>query len=207
MVVTRIDEYKKGRYKVQLDSGQEFVLYRGELRKYHIELDVELSDEIVESIIHEVLPRRAKLRAMNLLMKRRMTENELRTKLKNGEYSEDIINEAMDYIASYGYINDTDYAYDYISYNKDHKSMKRIEYDMINKGIDKQTIRAAIESINDSNDPIDESAQIIKLLEKKKYNSETSTYEEKRKIYAFLCRKGFSPESVKHAMHVLDITS
>lgn len=207
MVVTRIDEYKKGRYKIQLDSGQEFVLYRGELRKYRIELDVELSDEIVESIIHEVLPRRAKLRAMNLLMKRRMTENELRTKLKNGEYSEDIINEAMDYIASYGYINDTDYAYDYISYNKDHKSMKRIEYDLINKGIDKQTIRAAIESINDSNDPIDESAQIIKLLEKKKYNSETSTYKEKRKIYAFLCRKGFSPESVKHAMHVLDITS
>ena len=147
MVVTRIDEYKKGRYKIQLDSGQEFVLYRGELRKYRIELDVELSDEVVESIIHEVLPRRAKLRAMNLLMKRRMTENELRTKLKNGEYSEDIINEAMDYIASYGYINDTDYAYDYISYNKDHKSMKRIEYDLINKGIDKVSLGAYVGNI------------------------------------------------------------
>ena len=54
----------------------------------------------------DVLLKRAKLRCMNLLKSRDYTEYQLRMKLRQGVYPEDIIDAAVAYVASYGYVND-----------------------------------------------------------------------------------------------------
>ena len=68
--------------------------------------------------MQEVLPKRAKLRAMNLLQGREYTTSQLRTKLQQGYYPPEIIEQAIEYVAGFHYIDDLRYAVDYITYHE-----------------------------------------------------------------------------------------
>ena len=56
--------------------------------------------------MQEVLPKRAKLRAMNLLQGREYTTSQLRTKLQQGYYPPEIIEQAIEYEAGFHYKDD-----------------------------------------------------------------------------------------------------
>ena len=95
MLVTQVTELSKSRSKVYIDQEFAFVLYKGELRLYHIKEGQQLSEEDYRTIMQEVLPKRAKLRAMNLLQGREYTTAQLRTKLQQGFYPTEIIEQAI----------------------------------------------------------------------------------------------------------------
>ena len=135
MRVTRIEELSRSRYKVYVDDSFAFVLYKGELRLYHIKEGEELRTEDYRTIMQEVLPKRAKLRAMNLLQGREYTTSQLRTKLQQGYYPPEIIEQAIEYVAGFHYIDDLRYAVDYITYHENSRSRRRIEQDLQGKGI------------------------------------------------------------------------
>ena len=86
MVVTQIIELSKSRSKIYIDQEFAFVLYKGELRLYHVREGQEITEKDYRSIMEEVLPKRAKLRAMNLLQAREYTTDQLRRKLEQGLY-------------------------------------------------------------------------------------------------------------------------
>ena len=67
MIVTRVEAVTKTKYKVYVDGQFAFILYKGELSRFHIAEDQELSQESYEKIRTEVILKRAKLRAMHLL--------------------------------------------------------------------------------------------------------------------------------------------
>ena len=112
MLVTQVTELSKSRSKVYIDQEFAFVLYKGELRLYHIKEGQQLSEEDYRTIMQEVLPKRAKLRAMNLLQGREYTTAQLRTKLQQGFYPTEIIEQAIAYVAGFHYIDDLRYAVD-----------------------------------------------------------------------------------------------
>lgn len=205
MIVTEILAITKSRYKVALEGNIQFVLYKGELNRYHIKQGEEVSDEAFQNIFHEILPKRAKLRCMNLLKSRDYTRKQLEDKLKQGGYPPDIINEALSYVESYGYIDDERYARNFIEYNISSKSRTRIGNDLMKKGIGKELIRKAFDELEDIGVEIDEEDMIHKLLLKKNYNAQTATSDERRKMFAFLYRKGFHSDTICRAL-LLDIT-
>ena len=125
MLVTQVTELSKSRSKVYIDQEFAFVLYKGELRLYHIKEGQQLSEEDHRTIMQEVLPKRAKLRAMNLLQGREYTTAQLRTKLQQGFYPAEIIEQAIAYVAGFHYIDDLRYAVDYITYHEDSRSKRR----------------------------------------------------------------------------------
>lgn len=139
----------------------------------------------------EALLKRAKLRCLHLLEKMDRTEYQLRTKLKQSRqnYSEEIIEQAIAYVKSYGYVDDMSYACQYIRLRQESRSKKQIEWDLMKKGIDKEVISMAFQEST----PVDERKLIGKLLEKKKANPSQMDRKEKQKLYGFLMRKGFSP--------------
>ena len=67
MRVTKIEELSKARCKIFIEQEFAFVLYKGELRLYRIREDEEITQADYQEIMEKVLPKRAKLRAMNLL--------------------------------------------------------------------------------------------------------------------------------------------
>jgi len=202
MRVTQIVELSKSRSKIYIEQEFAFVLYKGELRLYHVKEDEELAEEDYRIIMQEVLPKRAKLRAMNLLKSREYTTAQLRAKLKQGFYPDAVIEEALEYVASFHYTDDLRYAIDFMTYNVKSKSRKRIEQDLQNKGISGEIIGKAWLAWQEQGGEQDEQAMIAELLEKKNFNPETADYKEKQKIYAFLMRKGFSAELICRSMNV-----
>lgn len=196
MIITGIQEVTKAKVKVFIDSEFAFVLYKGELRTYGICEERELSEETYRVIVDEVLTKRAKLRCMYLLKSRDYTKHGLMEKLRKEYYSEDIIEKALAYVISYGYVDDERYARAYINYAGKSKSRKQIEFDLMKKGVAKDDIAAAFDELEESEDLVSEESLIRALLVKKHYKNEDATTEERRKIIGFLYRKGFSLDKI-----------
>lgn len=205
MIVKEIEAVNKARYRVVLDENTAFVLYKGELNRFSIKQGEELSDEVYNDIFNNILPKRAKLRCMNLLKNRDYTRKQLEDKLRQGGYPKEIIDCAVDYVESYGYIDDERYARAFIEYNMKNKSRKRIETDLMKKGIGKDIINRVFDGLNSDGFEMDEAVMINKLLVKKNYHAQLATVDEKRKMFAFLYRKGFNCDIIRRAL-LLDIT-
>ena len=198
MIISEIKELDKKRVKVYIDNEFAFVLYKGELRDYIIKEGQELSEANYQEIMDVVLPKRCKLRAMNLLQKKDYTEKQLHDKLSEGLYPREIIVDAIHYVKAYHYLDDERYARDYIAYHMSIRSKNRIIQDLLGKGISKDIFMPVEE---DSDVELD---QIKKLLIKKHYDPELTEYKEKQKIMAFLLRKGFQMSDIRRAMDLYD---
>ncbi len=196
MTVTDIVEVSKTKVEVRVDDEIRFALYKSELRRFAIRKDSEISRETYDMIMDEVLLKRAKLRCMNLLKSRDYTECQLVTKLKQGLYPEGIIDAALAYVISYGYVDDIRYAGSYIRYAGQSRSRRQIENDLIRKGVSAEDIRQAYEQCAEEDGVTAEEELISRLLEKKHFDRQNATYEESRKMVSFLYRKGFSLDKI-----------
>ncbi|MFI3213272.1 MAG: regulatory protein RecX [Eubacteriales bacterium] len=200
MVITEVIELSKSRSKVYLDGEFAFVLYKGELRTFHIKEGNTLSQEDYIEIMEIILTKRAKLRAMNLLTARPYTEFQLRKKLQDGFYPEEIIDCAINYVKSYHYIDDEQYARQYIAYKLPTASKKKIEMDLYQKGISKECMKQVFEELDGEETKEQELVLIQKLLEKKRYVAGETDAKETARIFGFLMRKGFKSEDIRQAM-------
>lgn len=201
MTVTQIEPVSGTKSAVYIDGEFAFVLYKGELRKYGISTEKDLPLSCYEEITGEVLPKRAKLRCMNLLTQRPYTRKQLQEKLQQARYPEDIIETALAYVESFGYVDDAAYAVSYVEDNLDRKSIRRITEELARKGIDRAIIEDAVSRVEERDGASNEDAMIRELLRKKNYDPQTADYKEKNRIQAFLYRKGFSPDKIRRAMN------
>jgi len=206
MTVTKITEISRSRMQITIDEEFAFVLYKGELRLYHLQEGEEISEEVYHEITETVLPKRAKLRAMNLLKTKAYTVKQLTDKLKEGGYPDEIAKEAIDYVTSFGYLDDRMYASDYIEYHKEKKSRAKIFNSLMQKGISREIIADVWEENAGEEAKKLEQEQILSLMKKKNFDPSKATYEEKQKFSAFLYRKGFQIDTIRCAL-LLDITS
>lgn len=201
MQVTRIEELSKSRSKIYLEQEFAFALYKGELRRYHVKEGEELPRGDYEAIMNEVLPKRARLRAMNLLMHRAYTTSQLRAKLRQGLYPEPVVEAALEYVASFHYTDDLRYALDYISGCADSRSRRRIEQDLLGKGIPGDILESAWRKWEEQGGGQDEERMIRELLRKRGFAPDTADFKEVGRQFAFLTRKGFSGESIRKVLH------
>lgn len=200
MTVTDIVEVSKSKAKILTDNETVFVLYKSEIRKLDLAKGKAVSEECFHYIMEELLVKRARLRCLNLLKSRDYTRYQLTVKLRQGLYPETVIENAISYVASYHYIDDLRYAQSYIKYAGTAKSKKQIVYDLKNKGVSKQDIEHAYMQCEKNNISADETEIIEKILKKKRYQKELSTFEERQKMMAFLYQKGFAWENISKAV-------
>jgi regulatory protein len=200
MKVTQIEEVSKSRVRIYVEDEFAFVLYKGELRSFHIREGEEIEQECYEEILTKLLPKRAKLRAMNLLKTREYTVKQLQDKLKMGGYPENVIEEALAYVASFHYTDDLRYAVSFIEGHSDNRSRRRIEQDLLRRGIDRSTLEKAWLQWEEQGGDQDEQKMIQALLAKKGFASDKANLKERQRMYGFLMRKGFSGEQVRRAV-------
>ena len=199
MQITDIKSVSKTKFKVYLDGQFAFTLYKGELFRYRIQEDGELSEEVYQEIREKVVVKRAKLRAMHLLNDMDRTESQLRTKLLNGDYPADITDEAIAYVKSFGYINDESYIRRFIESRKNSKSKKEIYALLMKKGVDMERVREILSEYYSAEDSLN---AIRDLLRKKRYDPKSATDQEMRKIYGYLARKGFGYEDIRQVIQI-----
>ncbi len=197
MTVTGIEAATKTKYRVFIDGQFAFMLYKGELSRFHLKEGEDIDDALFQEIRREVVLKRAKSRALHLLADRARTEEELRKKLTGDEYPEDIVESAIDYVKSYGYINDQAYARDYIDSRKGKRSRRELYYQLLEKGLDKTLIQ---EALDEGYVEQDADAAIRSLMRRRGYDPETADDTEKQRFMAYLMRKGFTYEDVRKVL-------
>lgn len=131
---------------------------------------------------------KARLKALNLLERMDRTEAQLREKLLKAEFEPGIVEQAMEYVKSFGYLDDERYVKNYIEYRRDQKSRRQLEQELqFRKGVSRELIQKVYEEL----EPSDEKMLIRRQLEKKHYDPSVRDEKQRQKLIAALLRKGF----------------
>ncbi len=194
--VTEYEPLGKGKLRVRFDNGTELSLYRREAGRMKLGPQVWISEEAYQTLIHEVVGKRAKKRIMHLLEQMDRTEYQLRDKLAQGGYPAECIDDAVAYVKEYHYLDDFRYACNYIRYGQEKQSRRQLTCKLAQKGVDRDVIERAL----DKEYAADESAQIRKLLEKKHYIPEPADSRQFQRTYQYLIRRGFKSSDILREM-------
>ena len=192
MQIQEIIRGKKGKLTIRLEGGLSFPIYEKEAAKYRMTEGGTLSDQEWNEICTEILEKRAKRRALYILQRMERTEYQLRQKLQENGYPEEIVQCAIDYVKSFHYVDDYRYACTYIRYHQTEKSRLQLKMKLYERG------EQALEDEYSG----EEEQLIDRLLEKKHYDAETMDQKEKQRIYQYLMRRGFRPETIRHRMGI-----
>ncbi len=201
MTVTGIEAVTKTKSKVFLDGQFAFVLYKGELSRYRIKAGEELEEETVRKILEEIIFKRAKLRAMHLLEDMDRSEAGLREKLRTGLYPQEAIDQAVEYVKSFGYLDDRRFARNFVQSRLHTKSRKEIYYQLCQKGIPGEIAQEAME-LSATED--DEREAVLAIMRKKRVNPATAEPEQMNKLLGYLARKGFRYETIRQVIQNYD---
>lgn len=188
MVITQMDSFGKDKLLITLDEEISFCLYQKEVHHLQLEPGAELTDTLYQEIRKEILIPRARKRTMYLLEKLDRTEAQLREKLRQGRYPEDIIENAIAYVKGFHYVDDLRYAESYVRCYSQSKSRRLLYQELVGKGVPRDLIEQALEEEYETED---ESAKIVRWLEKKHYSAEEADPKQRQRMYQFLLRKGF----------------
>ncbi len=143
----------------------------------------------------ERIRKSAEAKAMELLLARNRSEAELRKRLLEGEYSEEETQAAIDYVASYGYLNDRAFAEQYAASRKNTNGKMAIARELRIKGISEEIIGDVLLEL-----PDDETEVISGILRKRMGDPHRLSDSEYRRIASYLARHGFSGSAIHKAI-------
>lgn len=148
--------------------------------------------------------RNARRKAMQLLEHMDRTEKALSDRLRQAGFSERAVADAMSYVKSYGYIDDSRYARTYLAYRMETKSRQKLIQELIQKGVDRQTAVEAWEEEAALNQP--DEREILKRTIEKKYDRDTQLDEkEMRRLQGYLARRGFQFQDISGVLEEMNI--
>lgn len=131
-----------------------------------------------------------------LLLKFRLrSEKEIYTRLKKKKFNEETIKETITFLKDKGFIDDNIFAREWIASRiKRPLGLRRIKEELKLKGIDKENIDNCINEIKTDYSE----TEIVKKIAQEKLNKlkDIDTCKAKRRVYAYLLRRGFSPEVI-----------
>ena len=160
----------------------------------------EISDDELASLKEEAGFRSAYEKGIKYLSMRAYSEKELYNKLKM-KFGDDASRRAVDKMLRMGYINDEEFSYTYAKYLFETKKydVKRISYELKNKGIDTETIDNALKTLD--NEPIQ---RIIDML-RTKYERNLETEKDKKRLVNRFIRMGYSYRDIKDAFYEIGV--
>jgi len=198
MIITDIVEQKrnKERYNVYVDGAFSFAASKECIIKNDLHLQTEVTKDMIEKILYEDEYRTALDYAFKRLAYKQFSKNELFKILENKGYDERTINNVLEKLAEYNYINDNELSRMIVSdLTRINKLGKKAIYSkMIGKKINNETAKAALENIT----PEMEAENAFDILKKyaEKYNYDGENIKVKQKIYRLLINKGYSWDTI-----------
>ena len=128
----RVNIYLDGEYALAINAE---LIYKENL-KVKDDVDISKLQEIAEKESYI----RCKESAIKIIERSYKTEKEIRDKLKQKGYEEKQINNSIDFLKEYNFINDNTYAKAFIKDKLSSKGSQKIKYDLMKKGIAKDII-------------------------------------------------------------------
>ena len=192
MQVTSIN-YSKSKevFEVIFEDETKLLLNYNIFEKYKVSVDMDFSeDEILEMKYFSDIER-AKSRAINYISGKLKTKYEVRLKLKENDFAEDVIDEVLDILEKEEYLNDRVYCEIFIEDKKklNGYGKNKIKSLLIQKGISKNIFEDFLDEFE-----YDEEFDNALKMGIKKLNllsNEEDKFKKKQKIINYLTYRGF----------------
>lgn len=202
LLITDIKELSGRRRLIYINYEPAFALYTSELRKYSIENQTNISQEVCDKILTEVLNKRATARAMHLLQAKDYTKKELTDKLHKDYYPQTAVQCALEYVQGFGYVDDYRYAETYVQFQGASKSRKQILLFLQRKGISQEVIEQVCDAYYEQNQGT-ELDLVLAQMRKKAAGKQEFSYEDKMKLMGHFYRKGFQADTIRKALDIV----
>lgn len=199
--ITKIEVQKRNKERVNLFLDDEYafsisteLVYKEGL-KVNLIVDIEKLKDLAEK--EEMI--RCKNSAIRIIERNHKTEKEIRNKLIEKGYNENTINNAIDFLKRYNFLNDNTYTKMYVRDKLNSQGSNKIKYALMKKGISREMIEEELENI----DKDDEKKVAMELAKKKLTSikkSENDKYKISGKLYRFLISKGYNYDIVKETV-------
>ncbi len=195
MKITEIKSEKGHLFKITLSGGKTAMLDKDYCLEKGIRQDTEIDAETLKQYIKESDYRRALSRAVWYIERGSLSAKRLSEKLHSASFSKKTVKKVVARMTELGLIDDRAFAErlaeDYLSKCI---SVRDAEYKMVNKGIDRNIARAALDMFE-----VDATLQ-IKAIIQKNYRQKLTTDGGVQKVFAALLRKGFNYSDVKSVL-------
>lgn len=199
MIITDIVPQTKNENRVSLfiDGKFAFGMDKSDCSFMGLKTGMELTQEKYDYIVDNTVYVKAYQKADRFIGFKMRTEKEVRNKLNEEDFSEDIIERVVASMIKYKYIDDSAYA---LMYAKDCKNIKkwgpqRIKTELYKKGVESSIIDNALENLD-----IEDTDLIIESLLDKRIKNTPIDLKEKQKHFNFLLRRGFNSEDIKRVI-------
>lgn len=195
MLITAIEKKRKMLSALFLDGEFAVNIDTETILKFRYKPGMELTDEQLHELIVASDARRANEKALYLLEHRSHSKKELIEKIRRTT-SKEAAKAAVDRMEELGLVNDKDYAKRYASelFNRKGFASRRAQYELLQKGIDKEVIAEIVEELEP--DPIEKMKEIIE----KKYLRYLQDEKGYRRAVSGLQRLGYRYDDIKRAI-------
>lgn len=190
--ITSIEVQKKNKDRVNVFVDYEFafacnmeLIYKEGISKGSI-----IDEERIKEIVYKEEKLKAKSTALKILERTLKTESEIREKLTERGYDENITEETIEFLKSYNFINDENYVKLFVKEKLKSKGKNKIKFDLQQKGVDSHLISEAFLEISDDVEHLKAKELCIK-----KYNILKKSTDDERKIkeklFRYLVSRGY----------------
>ena len=181
-----------------IDDTFAFGMSDFDVLRLHLKVGKTLTETDVASIRQDILLADSRQYALHLLDRHNYTEAAMCRKLRERGTDEETILNVISFLKGYHYIDDEDYARRYIkaALHAGKSGLKKIQYDLVGKGIDKNIVESVIAEL--SEEDFDENKAIMSILQKKLKGD--FSFQNKMKAKRYLISRGFSVDSIDRAL-------
>jgi regulatory protein len=201
MKITALQPQKRNKRRVSvfLDGTFLFGLSSETVGALGLRVGREVGRAELDRIAHEEQLHAARQYAFLLLSYKARTTSELTQRLTRKGFSPDIVSHTLQRLAELKMVDDAGFAKRFAEdrITIGHKGKWRVRGELLKRGLDRQQIDAAMEHAPDETAAAKEVAQ--------KYVSRNRRLEPdvlRRRLYALLARRGFSPDTIQRAMRL-----
>ncbi|MDF2557178.1 MAG: recX [Bacillales bacterium] len=207
-IISKIEQQKKNtnRFNIYLDNNgvSEFAFGVSDdtLVRFALSKGKELSAEEMTQIQFDDLVSKFFNASMNYISYRPRSEKEIKTYLKEHECEEEIIEEVVNRLSQYGYLDDLKFAMAYVRNEMNVSGKGPLE---IRKGLFEKGVIASIqdEALTEYPEEL-QFENAIKWAKKSFKKQKTSYREAYQKTFQFILNKGFSVDQAKKAISECD---
>lgn len=199
MIITDIKPQvkKQNRVSIFIDGKFAFGLDKSDCTFMGLKIGTELTQQRYDYIIDNAVYAKAYQKADRYIGFKMRTEKEVRNKLIEEGYSDEVTERVIASMLKYKYIDDMSYA---IMYAKDCRKLKkwgpeRIKAELYKKGVNPEYIENAL-----SESDTEDTTEIIETLLEKRIRNTPIDLKEKQKHINFLLRRGFKYDDIKNVI-------
>lgn len=200
MKITKIERQKNNlkRYSIFIDYDFAFGIDEEDLIYYKLSEGKNIDESFYNNILENTVFKNAKDKALKYLGYKMRTEKQVKIKLYSYDFSESIVNQVINLLKEYNYINDEEYAKSFIKnkMNLTGYGSLKIRYELKMQGIQQEIFEKYLQEESE----LSEEKKVIELINKRVKNLVEIDYKEKQKIYAYLARRGFSYNIINIAL-------